>query len=366
MNSKTSQISSALAIVIGTDLQEQIARKIIPAIRRIPGISRLAVISLDGYYRFGFRHEDCGEVISLRGVIDKPWYDLPRPFKLVSLLPFAFQFLRLSRKFNHFLFFVDTGILERTAISILNGFGRHTLVLQDAMKLHPKKDHPRSLRWFGRGGADLYLVMGERSGSMVRGKSRIVGSPIFSKSFNPIPPGRNILVINQCFSLYRDVSERVEFEFMEEVTKAASDFGPVELRLHPHNLPSRYLTLSSSRVAVTQNIPLSVSLENAGIVLLVNSTVVLQALASGRPLLSLDWHPSPYLLPLKEGVVACHTIDDMIKALASWKNGGQLNPCPPEANIKHELESFIACSGKDSVERIVRTLESYLTGSQLR
>ena len=168
--------------------------------------------------------------------------------------------------------------------------------------------------------------MGERYREMVMpGRAvEIVGSPIYDNRILPLPLGQNILVVNQCFAKYGEVSNDVEYNFIAQVLKDAVRYGPVELRLHPHNDLKRYQTLTSPLIKVTQKQSLRQSLIDAGIVLLVNSTVILEALALGRPVLTLAWHPSPYEQPVGDVVKCCKNQRQMCWELENWKNTRQL------------------------------------------
>jgi hypothetical protein len=290
----------------------------------------------------------------------KPWYERSRKLKLISLIPYVWQIVWLSRQFKYFVFFADTGILERTAIGILNRLGCRTIVLQDAMKRKPVFGKPRSLTWFGGGGAHLYLIMGERYLSMLSGKrSEVVGSPIYQNKVTPLPLGKNILLVNQCFARYGESTEIEEFEFIKEVVQAAEKYGPIELRLHPHNNATRYYDLKSSKIQVTQQGPVKKSIENAGIVLAINSTVILEALTSGRPVLTLDWHPSPFEQPIRQGITRCASLNDMSNVLQDWNKTKRDAMVPPVEILQKEVESFIAYTGQASKLRIAAAMERF-------
>ena len=283
-------MKSSLAIIIGTGIQEKICCQIIPDFYDSKVIGTPVVLSLERFYRLGLSHEGMKNIRVLKDNFSKPWYDRNLPQKILSLIPYLYQLLLLSFKINYFLFFVDTGILERSAIYFLRLIRCKTVVLQDAMKRKPRFSSPKSLTWFGSGGADLYLLIGERYKSMVRHNrpTEIVGSPIYKNNITPLPFGENILIINQCFAKYGEVNPEIEYEFIFEVVREAVQFGPIELRLHPHNDFQRYQALDSFNIKITQKQSVIESLMNAGIVLCINSTVILEALILGRPVVTLD------------------------------------------------------------------------------
>ncbi|MFC1813509.1 hypothetical protein ACFL03_12560 [Thermodesulfobacteriota bacterium] len=357
----SSKALHSLAMVVGTFQQQRIAREIIPLFKAENYIHIPTIVSLDGYYQFGLKLDNLGPVMSLNSIAHSPWYDRPFLLKLCSLLPFIFQMFLISRRFSYVLFFVDTGALERTAIIVLKRLGCRTIVLQDAMKRKPRYDKPGSLTWFGSGGADLYLLTGKRYLSMVQcNRSTVVGSPIYSNQVIAKPLGNKILVINQCFARYGEMSVSEEVAFAKKVVENASAFGPVELKLHPHNNPREYSLLRRPGVEVTQHKPLSRSLEDAGIVLSVNSTVILEALVLGRPVLTLDWHPSPFEQPVRTGITRCESLNEMCKALNRWRQVGPKSLLFPIQAVQQEVEEFIAYSGNDAKMRIAKAIERFV------
>ena len=352
-----------LAIVIGTGIQEKICRAIYPAIKESLLFGRSEVISLERYYRLGLCHKGFKDVHIIWNLLPQPWYTQNILLKLLGLLPYLLQLFLLSLKTKYYLFFVDTGILERSAIFFLRALGCKVAVLQDAMKRRPKTGSRRSLTRFGQGGADLYLLMGERYRSMVQSGCavKIVGSTIYSNCIEPLPLGKNILVVNQCFAKYGEVSLDVEYEFIAKVLKDAIRYGPVELRLHPHNESGKYRGLISPNINVTRKRPLRQSLTDAGIVLSINSTVILEALALGRPVLTLAWHPSPFEQPVAGVVTCCNDNRQMCAALECWKNNQEY----ANINLKKlqsTINTFIACDGDESKNRIVAALKCFVTG----
>lgn len=326
-----------------------------------------AILSLEKYYQFGSDLHLLGKVILLKDIIDKPWYDRSSFLKLLSLPVFIWQFFLLSRKFSFFLFFVDTGVLERTAIKALKFLGRRTIVLQDGIKRKPAYEAPGALTWFGGAGADLYLVMGKHYLEMTGKKNtEIVGSPIYNNKVKSAIYGNKILVVNQCFARYGETTKKIEFRFIKQIVKAASGYGKVELRLHPHNNPEQYIKLQSSGVDVSWNRPLKQSLDNAGIVIAINSTVIMEALIRHLPVIVLQWHPSPFLQPFNTGIIKCKNISEMRMALESWVKSKVSSPDPVET-IQKEMESFVACTGHESVVLIVQMLDKFIseTGDDL-
>lgn len=355
-------MKSGLAIAIGTGIQEKICRAIYPVLRQSSLLSRPEIVSLERYYRLGLCHDGFEHLRILRDSLPQPWYERSRVIKLLSLAPYLWQLFLMSFKTKHYVFFVDTGILERSAIFFLRALGCKVAILQDALKRRPTSGSQRSLTWFGGGGADLYLLMGERYRPMVwSGRTvEIVGSPIYKNGIEPLPPGKNILIINQCFAKYGEVSLEDEYNFVVQVIEYAVCYGPVELRLHPHNEPKRYMNLSSSRVKVTKRRPLRQSLTDAGIVLTINSTVILEALALGRPVMTLAWHPSPFGQPVNDVVTRCNNQGQMCAALERWKKNQQPLTVEPE-KLQKIINSFIACDSDESKNRIVKALEFFVS-----
>jgi hypothetical protein len=190
-------------------------------------------------------------------------------------------------------------------------------------------------------------------------RAEVVGSPVYENKVRVLPPGEKILLVNQCFSNYGEATWKEEYEFVRQVIKAASDFSTVELRLHPHNDLSVYRRLRSQAVNVTLDRPLHKSLEDAGIVLAVNSTVILEAMLMGRPVLTLDWHPSPFEQPVRAGVTRCRDIHEMRDALKLWKNNGYRSPDLTET-VQREILAFNAYTGEEAITRIVRALGSFI------
>ena len=184
-------------------------------------------------------------------------------------------------------------------------------------------------------------------------KFDIVGSPIYENRLKKVPPGNKILVINQCFARYGEMKISDELAFMEEIVNTASTYGPVELRLHPHNDPVVYKHLQTDGIDVTQKKPLIHSLEAAGIVIGVNSTVLLEAMTMMRPMIVLEWHPSPFFNPIEAGMIRCRTISEMCDALEKWKKGERLIS---NLELKKEIDYHIAYTGRDSICRIIKKL----------
>ena len=349
----------SLAIIVGTRLQKSIAMQLIPAFSRESGFGCSCIISLERYYRLGL-HFDPEDVILLKSIFNRPWYNRKPALKIISLPQFLLQMALLRYRFRYFLFFVDTGILERCAIVFLKRVGGRTVVLQDGMKLRPSKTRKSALTWFGGGGADLYLLMGPRYLPMIRrGRKEVVGSPILYNRISPLPPGRKILFINQAFTIYGMVSEEEEYTFVREIIKTAEHYGPVELRLHPHCNKSRFNHLKSSRVELTTTKPLNDSLKDSGIVLAVSSTSILDALIYCRPVITLEWHPSPFHHPIRSGVIPCWSIHEMRKILQSWKDGDQLS-LDSFDNIQREINELVAFSGQEAVREIKKAIVHFM------
>lgn len=351
-----------LAIFVGTELQKRILVTLYPELVKKIHPSTLIIISLDSYYQFDLNLNEFDKVKNLAGFFKKPWYNRGPLLKLLSLFLFVWQILRLSYRCSHFLFFVDTGLIERTAITLLNLLNRRTAVLQDAMKRQPRQGEKRSLSWFGDGNADLYMLIGERYISMIRrerSEVKVVGSPIYSNEFVQLPPGKKILVFNQCFACYGETSEEVEYNFIRQVVEKASIHGPVELRLHPHNDPHLYKRLASDKIDVTYRKSLSSSLQEAGIVLAINSSAILESLASARPVLTLDWHPSPFRHLIKTGITRCADIDQMVYYLEKWEKGA-LTPEEIGKKNSRELIAHIAYSGPEAINRITDEIIAFM------
>lgn len=356
----------SLAILVGTKLQKRILESLYPELLKKLYPSTPIIVSLDSYYQFGLNLNEFENVENLAGLFKKPWYNRSPILKLLSLFLISWQILKLSYRYSHFLFFVDTGLIERTALILLNLLNRRTAVLQDAMKRPPRQGGKRSLTWFGGGKADLYMLTGERYVPMIRGgrsKIKVVGSPIYSNEFVHLPPGKKILVFNQCFACYGETSEDVEYNFMRQVVEKASIYGLVELRLHPHNDPHLYKRLASDKIDVTYKKSLSSSLQEAGIVLAINSSAILESLASGRPVLAMDWHPSPFRHLIKMGITRCANIDQMVTHLEKWKRGAFLTN-DMEKLISQELTAHIAYSGPEAINRITEVIFTFMQNNE--
>lgn len=353
---------SKLAVVVGTNLQKRILSEIYGKLREKLYPYETIIISLESFYQFDVTLNEFADVLKPRSLFNKPWYDRKVFHKLISLPGFIWNFIRLSGDCTHFLFFVDTGLLERSAIMTLNLLGRYTIVLQDAMKMPPRFASKRSLRWFGGGNAALYLLIGERCLPMIqRGESRIVGSPIYDNRYKKLPRGGKILILNQCFARYGEVTEEFEYSFIKQVVDVASQFGTVELRLHPHNIPEKYEDLISENIEVSYNIPMSDSFEEAGILLAVNSSAILEALAVGIPVLTMDWYPSPFEHhQIERGVISCESIEVLREKLCCWKTGKELFTDLTDENIQKELQAHIAFSGKESIDVIAGEINAFI------
>lgn len=341
-------------IVVGTKLQERIARKLLAH----PALAKVELVSLDRYYRFGLTLDDLPRVHTLGSSSPRPWYDRSTTMKLASLTEFLLRLAWQTRDARLVLFFVDTGVLERAAIMALRLLRRPTAVLQDAMKRRPRDARPGALTWFGGGRADLYMLSGEVTRDMVvSGEVAVVGSPLGGWRWSPMPQGQRILVANQCFARYGETSLEYEVAFVREVVERAARHAPVELRLHPHNDYDAYADLQSERVTLTWKTPMEDSLRQAGLVLTVSSTVILEALAAGRAVATLDWNESPYELSL-QCVHRCANIDALETLLTRWSSD-QLPP-PDAEDVRAELTRYVAHSGEEAVEAIVTALERFL------
>lgn len=344
------------AVFVGTNLQKKILTTLYSQISQ----NELMILSLDDYYRFGLIFDRFHNVCILNDRNKKPWYDRNTIQKMFSLFPFLWQLFKISRSIKNFIFFVDTGVLERSAISFLNILGCKTIVLQDALKRIPKYASKRSLTWFGGGGASVYLLTGKRFVAMVRkGIIKVVGSPLYSNAVSEYPIGNKILLINQCFAHYGETSEREEYNFILDLLKDIKHHGEIELRLHPHNSYDLYKNLNSSNVIVTRNKPLKNSLMDAGIVIAINSTVIIEALCFGRPVLTLDWHPSPYYQPIKKGIIRCLSVQQLNYELTRWRQG-QIKFKDFADDVWEEAAALIECSGNESIQRICKAI-NYLT-----
>ncbi len=355
----TNQPAHPLAIVVGTDVQRRIAEKLQPRLSGSRYGDPPAIVSLADYYRFGLRGDELRNVITVPNRLARPWYGW-RPWqKPVPLAMFLADFLVLTRRYEGFLFLVDTGVLERSAIRMLRFLRRRTIVLQDALKRKPRDARPGSLRWFGGGGADLYLLMGERFRDMVMGgRVAIVGSPLYSTQPVARSEGNKILVVNQCFARYRETSLEVEVEFVREVVQVARAFGDVEVRLHPHNDPQAYEFLVEDGIEVTRDRELTSSLAEAGIVLAINSTVAMEALAAGSVVVLLTWHPSPYDCPVRRGAISCRDLEELAELLQTWSRG-ELGASASPAEVASELTALIGFEGDASLDRIAEELDRF-------
>lgn len=352
---------SSLAFFVGTALQERIVLEIFSNLYGLPPDKMPKILSLNNYYKLGLRIDNLSITHTFKEVITKPWYDRPLSLKICELFPFILQLIFVSRLSKYFIFFVDTGILERVAIHILKQMGGRILVLQDGLKRKPKTRGPGSLTWFGGGGAHRYLLMGKRYLSMIKNKSAdIVGSPIYNNRVFPVPRGEKILFINQCFARYGEISEDDEFSFVQQIVKTASAYGPLEVRLHPHNNFRRYCHLKSPQVEISIQKPIAQSLKDAGIVLAINSTVILEALVLGRPVVTLNWHPSPFEQPIGNVVIQCWSINEMRDILSYWQRDKTNALCPSIEDVQEEVENFIAFSRHESSARIIESIEKFM------
>ncbi len=348
-----------LAVVVGTALQKRIAAAIIQPIQQGAFLSEVTILSLDAFYQFDVDTSDIADTVRLGSFLKQPWYDRSRIVKLLSLPSYLWQIYVLSRRFRYFLFFVDTGVLERSAIRLLKRIGGYSLVLQDALKL-PLKSCRKGLTWFGSGGADLYLISGRGIIPMIcSGRHAVVGAPLFGDTVKHQPLGDNILFINQCPARYGYGTEDDEFAFAKEVVGKAAEIGSVELRLHPHNHVKRYLALNDRHVTVTYDRPMAKSLRDAGIVLTINSSTMLEAMAQGRPVLALDWFPNPFENNIRDGVIRCASLHDMRSALLQWKSGQPL-AIAGGRDVQREIERFIEYSGHQSVARFVEIISGFI------
>ena len=339
-------------IIIGTYLQKRIALTFYDKLATKLNHHKPIILSLDSFYQFGVKVNEFSDFIILKNLFRKPWYNRGFILKLLSLPDFTRQIICLTRRHKYFIFFVDTGILERTAITILNLFGCQTLILQDAMKRPHRFANKRSLVWFGGSRADLYLLLGKRYLPMIRsGKTKIVGSPIYNNMFTPLPLGNKILILNQCFACYGEISESLEYNFIHQLIELVSEVGPVELRLHPHNNPELYESLANKNIEVSYKKPMHSSLSEAGIVLAINSSAILEAMAAGRLVFTMDWHPSPFHHTVKNGIIPCKSLEDLRDKLKKWKDVITL-PSKLSDNICHELHAQIAYTGEEAVTMI--------------
>jgi hypothetical protein len=250
--------------------------------------------------------------------------------------------------------------LDRSAIGLLKFLHRCSIVVQDGLKLPLMNGNKKALLWFGSGNADHYLLLGDRYIPLIqRGNTMVTGSPVLNGTVKPLPPGNRILVVNQTPARYGYITEDMEFALIQNVVERASRYGDVELRLHPHNNVSRYETLNSRRVEVTVNKPLFNSIADAGIVLCIRSTTILEAISYGRPVLVLDWFPSKYQNTIQKGTTSCRSIDEMCAVLKVWKENRSKPMCHVE-EIQRKLKSFVAYSGEDSAKRIHEAIENIM------
>ena len=358
-----------LSIFIGTGIQEKLTARILPHLLKSLSAESISIVSLEKLYRLGTGKINFQSVIHINDFQWLPaWYDRSRELKLLTLIPYSIQISKLGIKSKNNLFFVDTGILERSAIFILNKMKRKTIVLQDAMKRKPKDGEKGIINWFGNGKAGNYLVMGQYYYEMISSrKAHIVGSPLFkNKISSRQTKGNKILFINQCFSKYRETTIEEETGFVKEIISTVSKLGPLEIRLHPHNDFSIYKPLSGKNIEISQKKPLAESFKEAGIVLAINSTTILEALAYGLPVLVLEWHPTKFELPIQENVMHCKSPEEMTDILLTWKKNKNDFYNPSITSIQKELKNHIAFSGQESIDNISKAIIDIVTSTEVK
>ena len=360
--------NSKLVIVVGTQLQSKIIDALYPHLFKLKDINKISILSLNNYYKFNV-NPNCNlfDLIIARSIINQTsWYESSKIIKFLKLIPFLFSILLIGFKNKYFLFFVDTGILERSAIKILQKIGCKTIVLQDGLKRKPLNKSISSLQCFGSGKADLYLITGTRYRYMISGSSyKIVGSPVYqNKLFTPMEYNKakrrkRILILNQCFAKYNEISENDEVLFVKEVIQMVSSLGDIELRLHPHNDPVLYDNMQSDNVKISwKNESLGASLKKADLVLAINSTTILEALSLGKIVMTLGWHKSPFEQPVRKGVFHCETRQEFKRIIYKWENGSLVIPWK-DSDVQKELLDFIQFSGEESTENILKNLNSF-------
>ena len=105
------------------------------------------------------------------------------------------------------------------------------------------------------------------------------------------------------------------------------------------------------------------SLKEAGIVLGIQSTVILEAISYGKPVLTLDWLPVEFKNTIQVGAMRCKNIEEVCGLLKSWQDGDTVNKYSEE-EIQNELYEFIAFSGQDSIQRINNAIENIMKKKQ--
>jgi hypothetical protein len=87
--------------------------------------------------------------------------------------------------------------------------------------------------------------------------------------------------------------------------------------------------------------------------------VILEALALGRPVVTLKWHPSPFDQPISDVVTSCSDREEMCALLKRFKTSQHVAGIDPES-LQDVISSFIAFDGTESRDRIVSSLEAFV------
>jgi hypothetical protein len=260
----------------------------------------------------------------------------------------------------------DFGTLEQSLLRVTRSLGVRSLVVQDGVigPAQPKALRGRhgsggplfALKWllkvflqrallgisssrFGHGGTDLVAVTGQYVKDFLIAQGRraeevlVVGQPRFdalerrtSRVARPacarqlnLPEDRKVvLFITQAFSTYGYLSEEEEEATVEKILDGLVALGPDVcrvLKLHPQERPDRYAPLLTRRgwndkVIVTKDVDLPSLLRCSDLVVTVNSTVALEAVILGIPIITVNLSAEGDYFPYAEEGVARGVYDE--------------------------------------------------------
>ncbi|WP_027359465.1 hypothetical protein [Desulforegula conservatrix] len=353
-----------VGIVIGTYYQKKIADEIYKPIANLHSIEKLFIISLENYYKFGIEFCNKQKILLLHNYLKKPWHDCNKIIKLMHLTIALANFIFLSQKIKYFIFLEDSGAIEFFTIKMLMKTGCKVLVLQDGIKSDQQNiKRPNTFLniAFGKSGADLYLLRGLIYKKYIRNKSKteIVGSPIRRTHKNCNKSIIKILIVHQCFYRFNLCEKKYEIDFYSHIAKSCSEFGNVELRIHPQGDPTFFSFLKKDGVDVTwREKDIEQSINESSVIASVSSTVIHDAIWANKPVFILDWHKSKARIPSYAGCTVCKNSSNFIKELNNFKSDDFENLRSQKNNRKNQL--LIAYSGFDSIRRICKSINSFV------